>query len=354
MNILRGFKDLLCYETNKKKKINNFIKYIYLINNFYEIETPILENFEIFNKKNNIFINEVFKFFNYGKKLICLRPENTTNCIRIFLKYNKKLKIFYSGPIFRYEKPQLNKMRQFNQFGFEIYNNKIFKELNSIKLTNKILLIFDNYKLEINSFFNYKFKMIYLIIIIYFIEKKFLIKIKKKVLLYKILENLKFKFNKFIFNYKFINLKKKNQLKNFFFFLKTKIIFNPNLLRGINYYSNLIFEWKNSKNSVCGGGNYSYYLSKILNKTNFSFGLAIGLERLYFKKKYNKKKFKINSNINLNIKNIFLVSKFENIKIYKINNFIIKFIVKKKQIIFSKKKIIYFLKLLNNEKYFKV
>ncbi|BAF35204.1 histidyl-tRNA synthetase [Candidatus Carsonella ruddii PV] len=353
MNILRGFKDLLFYEKSKKTTIINFIRNVYLKKKYFEIETPILEKFEIFNKKNNLFINEIYKFYNYSKKLICLRPENTTNCTRILIKYNKIIKVFYIGSMFRYEKPQLNKIRQFTQFGFELYNNKISEELNSIKLTNKVLLLHNNYKLELNNFINYKFKTVYLNIIIHFLEKKFLIKIVRKILIYKILDNSKFNFKKFVFNYKFINIKNKDKLNKFFFYLKTKIIFNPKLLRGINYYSNLIFEWKNNNNSVCGGGSYSYYLSKILNKINFSFGLSIGIERLYFKKKYNKKKIKINSNLNINTKNFFFVNKFENIKVLKINNFIIKFIIKKKQIIISKKRIFFFLSIINNEKLIK-
>ncbi|AFP83846.1 histidyl-tRNA synthetase [Candidatus Carsonella ruddii CS isolate Thao2000] len=347
MKKIRGVKDFL-----PKKKIfyNKVIVYIKKIfyNYFFEIETPIIEKFFFF-KKNNLFNEEIYKFKDYSKNILCLRPENTTPCLRIFNLYKKKIKIFYYGNMFRYEKPQKNKLRQFKQLGIEVFQNNIIEEINILILINKILFFFKKYIFEINDFFNFKNKFIYNKIILFFLYKK---NIKTKKSIFKIIDK-KFNIKKFIFNYKFLNKNYNNKIKKILFLLKKNIIFNPKLVRGIEYYSNIIFEWKN-KNSVCGGGGYNFYSYTFLKKIKTSFGLSLGIDRLLFKKKMFKKKMfkiKINFFLNLFINKFYFSNNFSNIKIFKINKFILKIIYIKKIFFFHIKKILNLLKIIINNGY---
>ncbi|AFP83656.1 ATP phosphoribosyltransferase regulatory subunit [Candidatus Carsonella ruddii] len=342
MKILRGLKDFL----PKKKKLYNkviiFIKKIFC-NFFFEIETPIIENFYFF-KKNNLFNEEIYKFKDYSKKILCLRPENTTPCLRIFNLYKKKINLFYYGNMFRYEKPQKNKLRQFKQLGIEIFQNKILEEINILILINKILFFFKKYIFELNDFINFKNKFIYNKIILFFLNKK---NIKTKKIFFKILDK-NFFIKKFIYNYKFLNKNNNKKIKKILFLLKKNIIFNPKLVRGIEYYSNIIFEWKN-KNSVCGGGGYNFYSYILLKKIKNSFGLSLGIDRLLIKKKMIKKKvFKIKTNFILNffLYKLYFSNNFENIKILKINNFFLKIIYIKKKFFFPIKIIFNLLKII--------
>ncbi|WP_343189625.1 histidine--tRNA ligase [Buchnera aphidicola] len=371
---LRGMHDQLpednIYWWNKIEKI---IKNILINYCFHEIRLPILEKTILFKRSinNNIdIINKEMYIFNDKKGCsISLRPEATASCVRAIIQNNllsnNILKIWYFGPMFRYERPQKGRFRQFHQFGAEIYGFKGSNiELEILLLNSKIwnkLKINDYVTLEINSIGNIKERFIF--------EKKLKKFFKKNIIFvnnffkkkinnnyFRILDSKNKKIKKLLINAPHLsNFLNKKSIKNFnkicFLLKKFNIpyIINNNLIRGLDYYNNIVFEWKTKKlgtqNTICSGGRYDNLFIQLGYKKIPSLGFAIGMERLILLKKNIKnikKKIKINIFIYFSkIKNQFLAIKlsekirffFPKLKIMfsinninkKINNYISKF-----------------------------
>jgi histidyl-tRNA synthetase len=159
---LRGMKDTLPPYNRK---------YLYFIDECTEIlkrygyefiETPILEDTGLFKRSvgesSDIVGKEMYQFIDKGGNDICLRPEGTAGVVRSFVE-NKLDRVggihrfFYHGPMFRYERPQKGRLRQFHQFGVESFGvESFFEDVTMIVMIKKILDRFDiNYTLKINS-----------------------------------------------------------------------------------------------------------------------------------------------------------------------------------------------------------
>lgn len=125
---LKGFKDLLPEDTARWEYITSLAKSTFDIYGFSMIETPIMEPTDLFTQSigagTDIIEKEMYTFDDYGKK-VSLRPEGTACAVRAYLE-NSSLsqlalaKLFYIGPMFRRERPQAGRLRQFHQIGAEI------------------------------------------------------------------------------------------------------------------------------------------------------------------------------------------------------------------------------------------
>jgi len=159
---LRGMKDTLppynrkyLYFIDECTKILNSYGYEF-------IETPILEDTSLFKRSvgesSDIVGKEMYQFIDKGGNDVCLRPEGTAGVVRSFVE-NKLDRVggihrfFYHGPMFRYERPQKGRLRQFHQFGVESFGvDSFFEDVSMIIMIKKILDRFDiNYTLKINS-----------------------------------------------------------------------------------------------------------------------------------------------------------------------------------------------------------
>jgi histidyl-tRNA synthetase len=162
INPLRGMKDT----------VGDFSeKYSYLIENcsriaknygFSLIETPILEETALFKRSvgesSDIVGKEMYQFIDKGDNDVCMRPEGTAGVVRAFIsqKYDRAggvKRFFYHGPMFRYERPQKGRLRQFHQFGVETFGVESVKEDAMIILMLKDMFDFFGigYRLQINS-----------------------------------------------------------------------------------------------------------------------------------------------------------------------------------------------------------
>ena len=159
---LRGMKDLLAPQSQK---------YLYFVENcskitknygFEYIETPILEETALFRRSvgesSDIVGKEMYQFTDKGDNDVCMRPEGTAGVVRAFIqqKFDRakvQKKFFYYGPMFRYERPQKGRLREFHQFGVESFNQSNTKEDATIILMLKDMFDFFGirYKLELNS-----------------------------------------------------------------------------------------------------------------------------------------------------------------------------------------------------------
>ncbi len=312
---LKGMYDCFSQDIYFYQYIEKVFKKLMINYCFDEIRFPILENTSIFKdicRNNNLVKKEMYSFDDRNGLNISLRPEGTICCTRLCLENNLFfknlfLKLWYMGPMFRYENSQKGRFRQFNQIGVEVFGlkdiNIDLELLLILKRLFNILGVYDFLNLEINfigniqereSYINYLFEYITKKNVKLIIDKHIInplklinsndIKIKKFFADSLTIKDFLSKKSLFIFNLLCAKL-------DFFGF---KYVINYNLMRGLDYYNDLVFEWKSNlfdfNKTVCAGGRYDNLVSYISNFNYPAVGFAIGLERLGILFNLSKKK----------------------------------------------------------------
>ncbi|CAL4320730.1 histidine--tRNA ligase [Buchnera aphidicola] len=305
---IRGIHDLLPKDLIIWNYIENVLKKIFNNYGYSEIRLPILEKTNLFQKSignsTDIIEKEMYTFLDKKGNSISLRPESTASCCRAILQNNLlktvMQKFWYFGPMFRYERPQKERFRQFYQFGIEVFglkSNLIDLEIILImKRCFKQLKLIKFVYLEINTIGSLESRNIYKKKLIKFLNSKKhlftdqeIITCKKNPL--RILDSKNKNIQKILKNApKLIDYITKKEKKNFLKFCKNiknmsiNYKINHNLVRGLDYYNDLVFEWKSnflgSQNTICGGGRYDYLINKIYGRNIPALGFAIGMERL--------------------------------------------------------------------------
>ena len=305
---LRGMQDLDPSEMRKIDFIEKSFDEIVNSYGYQEVRFPILENTELFKRsvgnESDIVNKEMFTFESRSGKKMTLRPEGTAGCMRMAIDTGLidagQQRLTYKGPMFRYERPQKGRSRQFQQLSIEAYGfSDSSIDLEMLEISNylfKQLSVKKKMVLEINSIgsqndqreYSNKLKD-------YFIKYKkeldedSLKRLSKNPM--RILDSKNEDLKNIIKKAPNIldSISKESQ-ENFSFIkkclneLKIEYVENPYLVRGLDYYNDIVFEWKSnsigSQDTVCGGGRYDS-LSKIIGgrETN-AIGFSIGLERL--------------------------------------------------------------------------
>nr|YP_009510941.1 histidine-tRNA ligase [Gracilaria gracilis]AXI96614.1 histidine-tRNA ligase [Gracilaria gracilis] len=307
MQPLRGTKDILPYEIIYWQHIYTKASAILSLHNYSEIRTPIIESTNLFQrtigKATDIINKEMYTFNDQGNRNITLRPEATASIARAFISnklyQNRLQKLWYLGPMFRYERPQSGRQRQFHQLGIEhIGSLSPMADTEVIYLANQLLrqLKLKDYILEINSIGNLEERQIYKIDLV-----EYLLKYREDLdkdsqnRLYsnplRILDSKNVKTQE-ILHYapnlnKYLN---KTSAEHFYLVctyldnLSIPYKINYKLVRGLDYYNQTTFEMKtksqNSQNTICGGGRYDKLIEQLGGPKTPAVGWAIGLERL--------------------------------------------------------------------------
>lgn len=159
---LRGMKDIIDKDSELFTYFIDNCSRIVKKYGFSYIETPILEETALFKRSvgesSDIVSKEMYQFIDKGENDVCLRPEGTAGVVRWFVQ-NKKDKagginrVFYHGPMFRYERPQKGRLREFHQFGCESFGEaSVYEDANIILMIHEMLEFFGiGYKLQLNS-----------------------------------------------------------------------------------------------------------------------------------------------------------------------------------------------------------
>ncbi|BDV02340.1 MAG: histidine--tRNA ligase [Candidatus Hepatoplasma vulgare] len=276
------------------------------------VDFSILEHAELFSravgKETDIVSKEMFSFKDKSERNLVLRPEGTSSVVRMILE-NKLVELeakknyFYINKMFRYENPQKGRQREFYQFGIESFNEKKYhKDVEIISMAIMILkeFLIKDFNLEINYLGSKKSRDKYKIALKEYLKKDFSNlsidskkRFEKNIL--RILDS-KDKNDKEILKNapKITDYLESDEKENFFNILKElkendiNFNLNPKLVRGLDYYNNLVFEFVSSdnknigaQNTIIGGGRYDDLVEILNHKKNVpAIGFALGIERL--------------------------------------------------------------------------
>jgi len=304
---LRGTFDILPSQLVKWQNIENIIK-IQLSRSFVkEIRTPILEMTELFTRgigeNTDVVSKEMYTFKDRGDRSCTLRPEGTASVVRALinngLSVKPQQKLWYMGPMFRYERPQAGRQRQFHQFGVEFIGYKSYRsDVEIISLAWDILqrLGIKHLNLEINSLGNTNDRKNYQQAFTKFLDKNYssldsdsqkrvnknpmrILDTKNKDTI-QILKEAPILVD-FLCDE---SLERYCQIKEQLKFLKIPFEENYKLVRGLDYYTHTAFEITSgalgSQATVCGGGRYDNLIKLMGGNETPAIGFAIGLERL--------------------------------------------------------------------------
>lgn len=337
----RGTKDILPEETITWQEIEKRARELFQKANYKEIRTPIFEGTELFKRgvgDSTDIVNKEMYTFTVGANdtSITLRPENTAGVVRSFIEHgmdrlSPPVKLWYFGPMFRYERPQAGRQRQFHQIGLEMFGVKeATADAEVIILASEFLRAngINDLCVSLNSLGCPECR------------SKYKESIKKALLPYldKLCDDCKVRFEKNplrILDCKNEDCKKifeldeirevilkdficddcKNhfeELKKYLDSVNIKYEIDKMLVRGLDYYTRTVFEIKSeslgSQSAVLGGGRYDGLVEMLGGKPTPAVGFALGAERLYslIKKEAEEKL------------DYFVVSKFSNIALKKV------------------------------------
>lgn len=313
MKKIRGMKDYLSKDMDLFYNITNICINIFNSYGFNPINTPLLEPTELFIRSlgtiSDIVKKEMYTFFDLNNKSISLRPEGTASCVRAVIenklyKNNPCIKYWYFGPMFRYERPQKCRYRQFYQIGAEVFGqDNTYVETELILLIQRIFtsIHIDKNKLilHINSIGDNNSRDNYKQILKEYLKKYYLSLNKniQHIIDYNTLR---------IFDSKDTTVKdilldapkitdyleekdliKFNNLINSLKELNIDFVIDKTLVRGLDYYSGNVFEWKtndaNDDLTICAGGRYDNLVQLIHYNHGLKLpavGFALGIERL--------------------------------------------------------------------------
>ena len=301
LKTIRGMPDLYGENIEAISMVEDICLETFKNFNYREFRTPILENKSLFDKSvgesSDIMQKEVYQFKDRKDELLCLRPEGTAGLVRALitngLDDDEIKKFFYLGPMFRYERPQKGRKRQFFQAGVELIGNQSSDaDIEIILIANTIL---DKLNIKSELTINYlgnqeSLKKYNRYLQDYLSEDKdlpnYVIKNPIRALDSKD-ENIKKRMSQ---AKSIINFLESTQMEEFKKIqlklneLGIKFKKNPNLVRGLDYYNGLVFEFLSNdlgaQNAILGGGRYDGLIKQLGGRDLPATGFALGIDRL--------------------------------------------------------------------------
>ena len=303
---IRGMNDLLPADSQIWGFLDSTINNLLLSFGYKYCRTPNVESTETFSRAigevTDIVEKEMYTWKDNNGDSLTLRPEGTAGVVRMMIEHNLPRegiqKVFYNGPMFRHERPQKGRYRQFHQVGAEVFgasDAKIDAEL--ISITDSLWKSLQiNAQLEINSLGSAASRASYRETLSgYFSDNKdrldedSLRRLKTNLLRIldsknKDLEGLISEAPKMIDHLDRESNEHFKSLKNYLDHLEIPYQVNPKLVRGLDYYNQTVFEWVSnelgSQGTICGGGRYDGLVEKMGGNPTPAIGFAMGLERI--------------------------------------------------------------------------
>lgn len=308
MQALKGTHDILPEEVYKWDYMEGVIRDVCARYGYKEIRTPIIEATKLFQRgigdTTDVVTKEMYTFTDRGNRSVTLRPENTASAVRAYLEHKmygdqQVHKMFYIGSMFRYDRPQAGRYREFHQFGLEVLGaSSPLADAEVIAMACEIFhkLGLRDLDLHLNSIGDKNCRPAYRQKLIEFFEGKkdqFCDDCRER--LYKnplrILDCKEEGCKKAsvgapeITDYLCDDCHAKFEaVKHYLDGLGISYTVDPRLVRGLDYYTNTAFEIQypplGAQSAVCGGGRYDGLVEEIGGPSTPGIGFAIGLERL--------------------------------------------------------------------------
>jgi histidyl-tRNA synthetase len=304
-------RDILPEEQVYWKKIKKTVDKIAFDYNYGEINTPILEEVSLFErttgKNTDVVEKEMYKFETQSGKKICLRPEGTPSVVRAYIEHGMKtkpspIKLYYIGPMFRHDRPQKGRYREFFQFGFEAIGEQdpvLDAQMiqTALRIFNIVGIKSSGLDLQINSIGCKECRPNYNKLLVSYLKNRSQslcidCKNRLKTNPLRILDCKEEKCTQVVAQApQAVDHLCKDCKKHFTFLLecldemKIAYTINPHLVRGLDYYTKTVFEvWAKGDNegrsALGGGGRYDYLVEKLGGKKTPAVGFAAGMDRL--------------------------------------------------------------------------
>ena len=309
LQAIRGMNDILPAQTPVWRYLETTFAQLLDSYGYSEIRLPILEFTDLFargiGEGTDVVDKEMYTFLDRNEESLTLRPEGTAGCVRAVLEHGmtgggQVQKLWYAGPMFRYEKPQKGRYRQFHQIGVEVFNQPgpdVDAEL--IVLTARLwkrLGMADAVTLQLNSLGSSEARATYRDALVDYLRQHFeqLDEDSQRRLTtnpLRILDSKNAQTQALLVDAPTLHDYLDDESRAHFDGLKARLEaaginyqINPKLVRGLDYYGRTVFEWVTDKlgaqGTVCAGGRYDGLVSQFGGKPTPGVGFAMGIERL--------------------------------------------------------------------------
>ncbi|CRH23509.1 Histidine--tRNA ligase [Carnobacterium maltaromaticum] len=308
----KGTVDILPGVSKKWQYVEEISRMVMGDYQFHEMRTPIFESYELFSRgvgeTSDIVSKEMYDFMDKGDRRLALRPEGTAAIVRAYVEnklfgpeHSNPYKVYYMGPMFRYERPQGGRQRQFHQLGVEVFgSNNPATDVETMALAMDLFHQFGlkEFKLVINSLGDKTSRDAYRAALIAYLEPHFdelshdsQVRLHKNPL--RVLDSKDKKDNEIVKNapsiLDFLNEESSNHfetVKTMLEALEIPFEIDHKMVRGLDYYNHTIFEIMSdadgfgSLTTLCAGGRYNGLVEEIGGPETPGFGFGMGLERL--------------------------------------------------------------------------
>jgi histidyl-tRNA synthetase len=308
LQAIRGMNDCLPAQTGIWQMVETVLRRVASNYGFAEIRMPIVESTALFKRSigevTDIVEKEMYTFEDRNGDSLTLRPEGTASCVRAGnqhgLLYNQEQRLWYMGPMFRHERPQKGRYRQFHQFGLEAFGiatPDIDAEI--IMLTARLwreLGINEFVTLELNSLGSNEERGSYRdALVVFLTEKEHLLDEDSKRRMHtnplRVLDSKNPEVQAALVGAPkladYFSDESSIHFASVCQRLDTagiKYLINERLVRGLDYYNRTVFEWVTSslgaQGTICAGGRYDGLVEQLGGKSTPGFGFALGIERL--------------------------------------------------------------------------
>ncbi len=304
---IRGMHDILPLESPRWQAFEATVQHVMQQYGYSEIRMPLVESTDLFCRSigevTDIVEKEMYTFDDRNGDKLSLRPEGTASCVRAGIQHgllhNQIQRLWYSGPMFRHERPQKGRYRQFHQFGVEVFGidtPDIDAELILIGARLWKQLGLDDVHLELNSLGSTESRLQYKQVLVEYLkshqaslDEDSLRRLETNPLrvldsknpgLKTVLDNAP----KLLDYLDEESREQLDKLKQYLDIAGISYTINPRLVRGLDYYSKTVFEWVTDKlgaqGTVCAGGRYDGLVQQLGGKPTSAIGFAMGVERI--------------------------------------------------------------------------
>jgi len=305
---IRGMNDILPQEIQYWHYVEKILRGITARYGYQEIRFPLLEETRLFargiGEVTDIVSKEMYTFADRNGDSLTLRPEGTAGCVRAGIQhgllYNQIQRLWYIGPMFRHERPQKGRFRQFHQIGLEAFGlsgpdidaemllltSRLWQELG---INNQVALHLNTLGTEATRAVYHQKLTAYFSAHLALLDEDSVKRLRTNPL--RILDSKNPALQDLITNAPQLSdsldeqsLTHFNKLRRLLDAAKLEYVINQRLVRGLDYYGLTVFEWittaLGSQGAICGGGRYDNLVAQFGGKATPAIGFAIGLERL--------------------------------------------------------------------------